>query len=155
MTNVLQGEVISDRLDDARLFEGVRTRRVIAFLIDYVLIAILVIPVAVLIAFFGVLTLGLGWLLYGIIGPMVALAYVAMTMGGRAQATKGMQWMGIRVERLDGRPLDPLLAMVHTVLFWAGNAVLTPLLLLATLFIDGKRTVHDLLLGTIVVRTGN
>ena len=153
MTNVLQGEVISDRLDDARLFEGVRTRRVIAFLIDYVLIAILVIPVAVLIAFFGVLTLGLGWLLYGIIGPMVALAYVATTMGGRAQATKGMQWIGIRVERLDGRPLDPLLAMVHTVLFWAGNVFLTPLILIAPLFVDRKRTVHDLLLGTVVTRT--
>ena len=35
-------------------------------------------------------------------------------------------------------------------LFWAGNVVLTPLILLVTLFSDRKRTVHDLLLGTVV-----
>ena len=46
-----------------------------------------------------------------------------------------------------------LLALVHTVLFWAGNVVLTPLILLATLVLDHKRTVHDLLLGTVVVRS--
>jgi uncharacterized RDD family membrane protein YckC len=49
--------------------------------------------------------------------------------------------------------VDPLTAVVHTVLFWAGNALLTPLILLATLFLDRKRTVHDLLLGTVVTRS--
>ena len=63
-----------------------------------------------------------------------------------------MRMMGVHLERLDGRPIDGLVAIVHTVLFWAGNAILTPLILLATLFLDRKRTVHDLLLGTVVVR---
>ena len=39
-------------------------------------------------------------------------------------------------------------------LFWAGNVVLTPLILLVTLFSDRKRTLHDLLLGTVVSRSG-
>jgi len=39
------------------------------------------------------------------------------------------------------------------VLFWAANVLLTPLILLATLFTDRKRTLHDLLLGTVVVRS--
>ena len=43
--------------------------------------------------------------------------------------------------------------MVHSVLFWAGNVVLTPLILLVTLFADRKRTLHDLLLGTVVTRS--
>jgi uncharacterized RDD family membrane protein YckC len=38
-------------------------------------------------------------------------------------------------------------------MFWAGNVILTPLVLLITLFSDRKRTLHDLLLGTAVVRT--
>ena len=63
-----------------------------------------------------------------------------------------MQMMSIRLERLDGGQVDGLLAVVHSVLFWAGNVVLSPLILLATLFLDRKRTVHDLLLGTVVVR---
>lgn len=151
-TRILDGEIIGSRLDDVRAYDGVRTKRVLAFVIDYVLIGLLMIPVAIVVALFGVLTLGLGWMLFGILGPLVALGYVAMTLGGRNQATVGMRMMGVHLERLDGRPIDGLLAIVHTVLFWAGNAILSPLILLATLFLDRKRTVHDLLLGTVVVR---
>ena len=87
----------------------------------------------------GLLTLGLGWSLFAILGPAVALVYVWNTLGGRNQATVGMRMMGIRLDRLDGRPVDGLLAVVHSVLFWAGNVVLTPLILLVTLFADRKR----------------
>lgn len=151
-TRILEGEILGSRLDDLRAYDGVRTKRVLAFLVDYILIGLLMIPVAIVVALFGVLTLGLGWMLFGILGPLVALGYVATTLGGRKQATVGMRMMGVHLERLDGRPIDGLLAIVHTVLFWAGNAVLSPLILLATLFLDRKRTVHDLLLGTVVVR---
>ncbi len=149
---VLDGELIVNRLDDSRLFDGVRTRRILAFLLDYVIVALLLIPFAILVAVFGLLTLGLGWMLYSILIPAVALTYVWNTLGGPKQATKGMQMMGIRLERLDAGKVDGMLAVVHTVLFWAGNVVLSPLILLSTLFLDGKRTVHDLLLGTVVVR---
>ena len=44
------------------------------------------------------------------------------------------------------------IAVMHTVLFWAGHALVTPLILLVSLFTDRKRTVHDLLLGTVVTR---
>ncbi|KXF77706.1 hypothetical protein ATN84_10245 [Paramesorhizobium deserti] len=151
--NVMNGEIIPSRLDDRRLYRGVRTRRIFAFLIDYMLVLLLCIPVAVIIAILGVATLGLGWMLYGIMLPLVALGYVALTMGGPRQATKGMQMMGVKLERLDGQPVDSMLAIVHSVLFWAGNVILTPLILLATLFLDRKRTLHDLLLGTVVVRS--
>ena len=70
----------------------------------------------------------------------MALIYVWNTLGGPNQATIGMQMMGIRLERLDGGRVDGLLAVVHSVLFWAGNVVLTPLILLATLLLDRKRT---------------
>ncbi len=148
----LDGEIITSHLDDMRAYQGVRTRRMMAFVIDYVTIALLLIPFAILVFLLGILTLGLGWMLFSILGPAVALIYVWNTMGGPNQATIGMRMMGIRLERLDGRPVDGLLAVVHTVLFWAGNVVLTPLILLATLFLDRKRTVHDLLLGTVVTR---
>lgn len=151
-TRILDSEILGSRLDDVRAYEGVRTKRVMAFVVDYVLIGLLMIPVAIVVALFGLLTLGLGWMLFGILGPLVALGYVAATLGGRSQATVGMRMMGVHLERLDGRPVDGLLAIVHTVLFWAGNAVLSPLILLATLFLERKRTVHDLLLGTVVVR---
>ncbi|MBO6902179.1 MAG: RDD family protein [Rhizobiaceae bacterium] len=151
---VLDGEIISDRLDDVRLYDGVRTRRIFAFFIDYLLVAVLMIPFGIVVALLGVVTLGLGWLLFGILFPLVALIYIWMTLGGPEQATVGMRMMGIRLERIDGRRVDGMLAVVHSVLFWAANAILTPLVLLVTLFSDRKRTLHDLLLGTVVARAG-
>jgi uncharacterized RDD family membrane protein YckC len=99
------------------------------------------------------LTLGIGWALFGILGPAVALIYVWNTLGGPNQATTGMRLMGIRLDRLNGDPIDGMTAVVHSVLFWAGNVILTPLILLVTLFADRKRALHDLLLGTVVTRT--
>lgn len=152
-SRTFEGELITNRLDDLRLYEGVRTRRVFAFVIDYLIVLLLLIPFGILVILLGVLTLGLGWMLFSILAPAVALTYVSMTLGGPRQATKGMQMMNIRLERLDGEPVDGLLAVVHSVLFWAGNVVLTPLILLATLVLERKRTVHDLLLGTVVARS--
>jgi len=145
-------EATPKRLDDARAFEGVLTRRVVAFLIDYLFIGLLILPVGLIIAVAGLLTFGLGWLLFAIIGPLVALSYIALTLGGERQATPGMRIAGVRMERLDGRSMDGLLAVVHTVMFWAFNTLLTPLILLVSWFTEGKRTLHDVLLGTFVVR---
>ena len=150
---ILDGEIIASRLDDVSAYDGVRTRRVFAFLLDYLIVGLLCIPFAILVALLGLLTFGLGWALFAILVPAVAIIYVWNTLGGRNQATVGMRMMGIRLDRLDGRPVDGLLAVVHSVLFWAGNAVLTPLILLVSLFADRKRTLHDLLLGTVVTRS--
>lgn len=149
----LDGEVVVGRLDDVRAYDGVRTRRVFAFLLDYMIVALLLIPFAIVVFLLGLLTFGLGWSLFAILAPLVALIYVWNTLGGPNQATVGMRMMGIRLERLDGRPVDGMLGVVHSVLFWAGNVVLTPLILLVALFADRKRTLHDLLLGTVVTRS--
>lgn len=152
-TRVLDGEIISSRLDDARTYDGVRTKRIFAFILDYIIVALLLIPFAILVALLGLLTFGLGWMLFAVLGPAVAILYVWNTLGGPNQATVGMRAMGIRLDRLDGQPVDGMLAVVHSVLFWAGNVVLTPLVLLVSLFADRKRTLHDLLLGTVVTRS--
>jgi uncharacterized RDD family membrane protein YckC len=135
--------------------DGVLTRRVFAFIVDALFVALLCIPVSIVIFFLGIFTLGLGWLLYAVMFPAIAMVYVAFTMGGAEQATIGMRANDIRISRLDGGGIDPMTALVHSLLFWVGNVILTPLVLLVTLFSDRKRTLHDLLLGTIIVRTRN
>lgn len=119
---VLDGEIINTRLDDVRAYEGVRTRRILAVVLDYIIVALLTIPFAILVFFLGLLTLGLGWMLFGMLVPAVAILYIWNTLGSADQATTGMKMMGIRLDRLDGRPIDGLTAVVHSVLFWAGNA---------------------------------
>ncbi|MER8706174.1 RDD family protein [Mesorhizobium sp. M1088] len=151
---VLDGEIITSRLEDVRSYEGVRARRILAFVIDYFIVALLTIPFAILVFLFGLLTLGLGWMLFSILVPTVAILYIWNTLGSKDQATTGMKMMGIRLDRLDGSRIDGLTAVVHSVLFWAGNVILSPLVLLVSLFSDRKRTLHDLLLGTVVSRSG-
>jgi uncharacterized RDD family membrane protein YckC len=138
-------------VEDIRL-DGVRTRRVYAFLIDALIVFLISIPVSIVIFLLGIVTLGLGFFLYAIMFPVLAITYVAYTMGSEDQATVGMKANDIYLSRLDDGRIDPMTAIVHSVLFWAGNAILTPLVLLVTLFSDRKRTLHDLLLGTIVLR---
>lgn len=137
---------------DWRYLDGVRTKRVLAFLIDYVMVGILVAVAAVIVFFVGFITLGAGWLLYAILVPLVALSYVSWTMSGPNQATWGMQIMGIKLARYDGQTIDWMTALVHAVIFWATAVIFAPLLL-APLFLEHKRMLHDLAMGTLVVRS--
>lgn len=130
--------------------DGVRTARVISFFIDYLIIAVLCIPFAVVIAVLGIFTLGLAWGLYAFLPGIVALAYLAFTMGGPQQATVGMRLMGLQIKRLDGARVDPILAMLHGILFWVIH--FTVFMLLISFFSSLKRLAHDILLGTYVVR---
>lgn len=133
--------------------EGVRTRRMLAFLIDYAIVGVLWLVSLVPVLLLGILTLGLAWMLYPALGAIIALLYVGTTMSGPQQATWGMRFFSIRIERLDGTPVDFMTAVVHAVLFWAAHIIFTPLLLVVSLFTEKKQLVQDILLGTVIVRS--
>lgn len=147
------GTPVSPRYGDWRLFAGVRTRRIMAFFVDYAIVIALCAVAIPVIGILGLATLGAGWLLYGILFPLVALTYIGWTMGGPSQATPGMRFFSLRLERYDGAPIDTVTALVHAVLFWAGNVILSPFIVLVALFTRDKRMLHDIFLGTVVVRT--
>jgi len=130
---------------------GIRTRRIIAFLIDAVIIAVLTFAVGVVVFFLGIVTLGLGWLLYPILWPAVALVYCAFSLGGPNSATVGMRTQGIEARFMDGSRLNPGIAAIHAVLFYFSISVLTPLVLLVSLFTENKRLLHDIVLGIVFV----
>ncbi|MBC8128959.1 MAG: RDD family protein [Rhizobiaceae bacterium] len=136
----------------SRRYDGVRTRRIVGFVVDYTFILLLWVPASVVVFLLGIVTFGLGWVLYGALLPIIAIAYIGFTLGGAAQATPGMRLAGVKLLRLDGGRVDPTLAILHGVLFWASNAVLTPLVLLVGIFTPKKQLLQDLLLGTVVVR---
>ncbi|MGO4565065.1 RDD family protein [Rhizobium sp. 2YAF20] len=138
--------------DDWRAYSGVLSRRVFAFLLDYIIIALLCIPAAIILFFLSIVTLGLGFFLYPALYVIVAGIYFGLTVGGSGQASLGMRAMGVSMMRVDGQRIDFLTAIVHLALFWILNSVLTPLVLLAGLFTERSRLLHDLLIGTVTVR---
>jgi uncharacterized RDD family membrane protein YckC len=135
-----------------RAYDGVLSRRIFAFLIDYVVMGIVILVLGFVIGILGVLTFGLAWLLYAILVPIVVIPYVALTLGGRDQATPGMKAMDLKIIKDDGTKIDWLIATVHLVLFWVFNTILTPFILLLALFTGRKRALHDILLGTSMQR---
>lgn len=139
-------------IDPARL-DGVRTRRILAFLVDYTIVLLLCVPAAVIVGVVGIFTLGLLWLVYPVLGLIVALLYVGMTMGGPAQATIGMRMFAIRIQRDDGSTIDGITAIVHAIIFWVAHVTLTPILLIVSLFSTSKKLIQDILLGTVIVRS--
>ena len=138
------------------LFRAVLTRRVFAFLIDLVVIAIPVILACVFIAVFGVVTLGLGFVLFWLVGPasvIWALIYYGASLGGPHSATMGMRVMDLELRTWYGAPGYFILGAMHALLFWVSVSFLTPLILLVGLFNGRRRLLHDVLLGTVVINS--
>lgn len=138
------------------LFRGVLTRRVFAFLIDLVVLAVPVILACIFIAVFGVVTLGLGWALFWLVSPasvIWALIYYGATLGGPHSATLGMRVMNLELRTWYGAPSYFVLGAMHAVLFWISVSVLTPLVLLVGLFNARRRLLHDIILGTVVINS--
>lgn len=138
------------------LFEGVLARRVVAFIIDFVLIAIPVALGAMFIFVFGIVTLGLGFALYYLLPPasvIWALIYFGMTLGSPASATIGMRIMDLEMRTWYGAPAYALLGAVHAVAFWVSVCAVTPLVLLVGLFNARRRLLHDMVVGTVVINS--
>jgi uncharacterized RDD family membrane protein YckC len=143
-----------DPVTQPELFAGVLERRVVAFLIDVIVIAVPLALFAVFIVVFGLVTLGLGFFLFFIYGPICvvwALLYYGMTLGSPASATLGMRMMELEMRTWYGAPCYFLLGAVHAVVFWLSVSFLTPFVLLVGLFNARKRLLHDIVLGTVVI----
>ena len=143
-----------DPAANPELFEGVLSRRVIAFLIDVVIITLPMAFIALFILVFGLVTFGLGWALYFLFYPICviwALFYYGLTLGGAHSATIGMRVMDIEMRTWYGAPAYFILGAVHAVIYWISVSVLTPLILLVGFFNDRRRLLHDILLGAVVI----
>jgi uncharacterized RDD family membrane protein YckC len=145
-----------DPLLQPELFRGVLTRRVIAFLIDLVVISVPVILGYLFIAVFGLITLGLGWALFWLAWPATviwALIYYGASLGGPHSATMGMRVMDLELRTWYGAPSYFVLGATHAVLFWVSISFLTPFVLLVGLFNGRRRLLHDIVLGTVVINS--
>ena len=143
-----------DPARNPELFDGVLARRVVAFLIDFVIIAVPIVMGAMFIFAFGVVTLGLGWALYWLLPPasvIWAIVYFGLTLGSPRSASIGMRIMDLEMRTWYGAPAYFVLGAVHAIAFWFTVSFFTPFVLLVAFFNRRRRLLHDILLGTVVI----
>jgi uncharacterized RDD family membrane protein YckC len=143
-----------DPVTQPELFDGVLARRVVAFLIDVILITIPLVLAAMFIFAFGIVTFGLGWALYWLMPPATviwAIVYFGVTLGSPASATIGMRVMDLEMRTWYGTPAYFVLGAVHAIAFWISVSALSPFILLVCFFNERRRLLHDIVLGTVVI----
>ena len=127
---------------------GVRTRRIFALVVDFILVSVLV---AVLWTALLILTFGFSLLFLPPLFPLVAFFYNGLSVSSAKMGTPGMRAMDLEM-RLDesGGRVPFINAAAHAVLFYL--SWFFPLIFLVSLVDGEKRCLHDMLVGVVVVR---
>jgi uncharacterized RDD family membrane protein YckC len=133
-------------------YEGVLPRRVFAYFVDLCVIGVLAVLFWIAFVVLWVLSLGLLgpvlWLLFG----LIPLAYHTLLLSGPRSATIGMRLFDLELRSVTGERPGFLQALVQTALFYITVGATCSLILLVALLNRHKRTLHDLLAGTVMVR---
>ena len=137
-TNVIRADALA----------GVRTRRILAVCVDFVLVSLLV---AALWIVSIVLTFGLALFFLPPLFPFVAFFYNGLTVSGRNMATPGMRALDLEMRMSASGALVPFInAAVHAVLFYVSWCF--PPVFLVSLVDAEKRCLHDIIAGVVIVR---
>jgi len=142
-----------DPVVNPELIRGVLSCRLVAFLIDVFVIALPIVAASIVIALLGIVTFGLGWLLFWPLysfAAVWAILYYGFTLGGQHSATVGMRAMGIEMRTLSGEPANFLIGALHPVLYWISISVFFPILLVG-LFNGRRQLFHDMILGVVLI----
>ena len=134
-------------------YDGVIWRRTLAYFIDLCCIGVLALLFWIVFAVLWVMSFGLLgpvlWFLFG----LIPLAYHTLLLSGRRSATWGMRCFDVELRSVTGERPGFLQALAQTALFYITVGATCSLILLFVLFNRRKRTLHDMLAGTVLVRT--
>ena len=133
-------------------YEGVLWRRTLAYFVDLCVIGLLAVFCWIVFALLWLLSFGLlGPLLWFLFG-LIPLAYHTLLLSGRWSATIGMRLFDVELRSVTGERPGFLQALIQTALFYVTVGATCSLILLLVLFNRHKRTLHDMLAGTVLVR---
>jgi uncharacterized RDD family membrane protein YckC len=133
------------------LLAGVRRRRVLAWLIDLMLIAILAGSSVLTLVALGFLTFGLTWGLLAWV-PAIPLLYNWLWIASPASATPGQMLMDLTVRRDDDLGQPSLLQAGVSTLGYVVTIATGVIWFAVCLVTTHKRCLHDIVSGLVVVR---
>lgn len=140
-------------LNNSALFEGILLRRSCAALLDFLIVSIIstVLWLANCVTSIG--TFGLISLPTFVLAPIVIhILMCTYFLAGSQGASLGMRAFGIRAVTIDGRKIDHVQAFLTTAMFFATVSIFFPVLM-AGLFTHRSRLLHDIVVGTLIVRS--
>lgn len=140
-----------DPLDEPGLYDGLVPRRSVAYFLDVILITALSLLAWLIFGLAGILTFGLMTPLGVIALAVLPVAYHSYFIG-RYGATPGMRLFDLEVRSWTGQRPNYSQAFLVTVLFYTTVMLTAWLILAVALFNDRRRTLHDILAGTLIVR---
>jgi len=132
-------------------YRGVLVRRVLAYWVDLLCIGLLIGLAWIVFLMLAIASLGLLSPLLLILG-LIPVLYHTLTIGGPRSATPGMRLTGVEVRSWTGERPNYLQAFVQTILFYVTVYPTWALVLLVALLDRRRRTLHDMLAGTLVIR---
>jgi uncharacterized RDD family membrane protein YckC len=143
MTNIVSAPVLR-----ADAFSGVRTRRILALVLDLILVSFL--AAAIWLALL-ILTLGLSLILLPPLYPLVAFFYNGLTVSSAKMATPGMRAMDLEMRMVETGARVPFINAAAQALFFYLSWFFPPVFLVS-LVDSEKRCLHDILAGVVLVR---
>ncbi|HEY1722371.1 MAG TPA: RDD family protein [Magnetospirillaceae bacterium] len=142
-----------DPLHEPQFYRDVTSRRVFAFVIDLMIVAMASIVAYMALIMVTVMTLGLAAPLFILFAhPILGLAYHVVLLASPASGTLGMRLMGLRAWSVAGGRPNGFQAVVHGVCYYGSMAVTSGLICLVALFNARRLTLHDMLAGVVVLR---
>jgi uncharacterized RDD family membrane protein YckC len=126
---------------------GVRTRRILAVCIDFIIVGFLAFALWLVLL---IATFGLSLFILPPLFPFVAFFYNGFSVSGRHRGTIGMRMMDIEMQLAGGGRVPFIIAAIHAVLFYF--SWMFPPVFLVSLFTHDKRCLHDIFSGVIVIR---
>jgi len=136
---------LPDPTREPAFYEGVALKRLIAWIVDTVLVGLIAAVVASVPLF-------LLWFIFPLVFLAVSLVYRIGTIA-RFSATPGMMLMGVELRSHKGETLDSTAAALHTVSFLVASAFFLPQVASVVLMMMGGRGqgLHDLFCGVVAI----
>ncbi len=134
---------------DRQFYKGVLFRRIVAWVVDGLLISVAGLFTIILI---GVFTLGLGFLMAPLVFLAFAFGYRTVSLA-KWSATPGMRFLGIQYRAHDGDTFDTQTAAIHSGAMLLVTATFVGWLLSAIAILATARgqNLPDLVLGTAII----
>ena len=132
-------------------FDGIRSKRVLAYLIDIVILALFYLALYFVGTIFTVVTFGLLYPVMMLAAAVLPFAYHAFFIAGRKQSTPGMRVMGLKAYSWDGAAPNVIQSLLLAVTFYASMAITSSFILLVSLLNGRGRCFHDYLCGVFIV----